>query len=97
MSNKEEVYIDRISREEFEVLYAVGFWNFTTLDYILGISEELGVNTESVEQILEDLEGKKLLTVLKRDEKVYSAELTENGSLIFNHPDYQGIKEELGY
>jgi len=97
MKNKEEIYIDKISKEEFEVLYAVGFWNLTSLDYITGISEELGVSPESVEQIIQDLEGKRLLIVLRRDEKIYSAELTENGNLLFNHPDYQEIKEELGY
>lgn len=95
-NEKEAVYLDRISKEEFEVLYAVGFWDFTTLDYVQGISDELGVTYESVEQLIEDLEGKKLLTVLRRDDKIFAAELTENGSLMFHHPDYQGLKEELG-
>lgn len=95
-NKKEIVHLDRISNEQFEVLYAVGFWDFTTLDYVTGISDELGVSRESVLQILEDLEGKKYLTIMKREDKIFTAELTENGNLIFHHPDYQKIKEELG-
>jgi len=95
--SKEEVYIDRISREEFEVLYGVGIWNFTTLDYIKGISEELGVNYEKVNEILLSLESKKLLTIMYRDKKIYAAELTEKGKLLFHHEEYREYKEELGY
>ncbi len=83
-----------ITKNEFEVLYGIEFWNKGDPQ---GIANVTNISEKDAETLLKSLEEKGLIKIEIRDGKIYGAQLTSKGSEIYEDDKYLNWKLEWGY
>lgn len=83
-----------LTKKEFEALYLIYLTQYNNSKLL---SEETDLFSEESENLIYQLQNKMLISVEERENKIYSSQLTNLGKAIFDSPEWEEYKSELGY
>ncbi len=84
----------KLTKKEFEALHLIEFMNYNNPELL---SKEMKISNEEAENILYSLRNKILITIEERENEIYGSQLTNLGKEIWNSPEWEEYKIELGY
>lgn len=83
-----------LTKKEFEAIYLIEFMKYNNPKLL---SEEMNITQEESENLIYNLQIKMLISIEERENKIYGSQLTNIGKAVWNFPEWEEYKLELGY